>query len=688
MAESAAGIPATELTPEQLSLFPLPVVVFDPETLEILEFNEPAERCYGYSRQEMKGLTVAAFYDPEDLPTATAFIARVRHEKWARAEWQHRRKGGQKFPVQTFSTLVNWDGRQARFVAIEDTSERKAREAEAAERDAQFRATMGAAQVGVFVLQDFKFKYVNPVLCQWFGYRDEDLVDRMGPLDLIIPEERDFVLDQMRRRAAGEKGRPYTITCLRKDGSTFPGTILGAPSTFGGKPASVGTLVDLTDLKSAEEQIRRLAYYDVLTGLPNRALLKDRAELALARADREASSVALLFVDLDRFKNVNDSLGHSFGDRLLAAVAERLIAGVRRSDTISRLGGDEFVMLVSDAEPLGIAELAAKLLDRLAAPFTIGDHELTVTASVGIALYPQDGRDVENLLKNADTAMYQAKQKGRNGYRFFTAAMNAAAMERLKLEGRLRQAIERQEFELHYQPLVRIADGEIVGAEALVRWRAAEGLVPPDRFIPAAEDSGLIVAIGDWVLREACRQNRAWRDAGLPAIRISVNISAVQFHREGFLRRVAAIVAGAGLTGGDMELEITEGVAMSDADVTAAAMDELKAMGLAIAIDDFGTGYSSLAYLRRYPIDRLKIDRSFVRDMVEDADDRAIAGTVAALAKALRLSVVAEGVESQKQLRLLRDQGCDVAQGYLFSRPVPAAEFARLLASRVLVPAA
>ena len=307
--------------------------------------------------------------------------------------------------------------------------------------------------------------------------------------------------------------------------------------------------------------------------------------------------------------------------------------------------------------------------------------------NLGIALYPQDGRDVENLLKNADTAMYQAKQKGRNGYRFFTAAMNVAAMERLQLEGRLRQALERDEFELHYQPLVRIADGEIVGAEALVRWRSAEGLVPPDRFIPAAEDSGLIVPIGDWVLREACRQNRAWRDAGLPAIRVSVNISAVQFHREGFLRRVAAIVAGSGLSGDDMELEITEGVAMSDADVTAAAMDELKAMGLAIAIDDFGTGYSSLAYLRRYPIDRLKIDRSFVRDMVEDADDRAIAGTVAALARVLRLSVVAEGVETQQQLRLLREQGCDVAQGYLFSRPVPAGEFARLLAARVLVPA-
>ncbi|MBL8492281.1 MAG: diguanylate cyclase, partial [Rhodocyclaceae bacterium] len=537
MAASAPGQPSTELSAEQLSLFPLPVVIFDPQTLQILEVNHPAELCYGYTREEMGALSVAHFYDPEDLPTAKTFIDRVRQEKWVRAEWLHRRKGGEKFPVQTFSTLVYWNGRPARLVAIEDTSERKRREAEAAEQEGQFRATMGAAQVGVFVLQDFKFKYVNPVLCDWFGYGADDLVDRLGPLDLIIPEEREFVLDQMRRRAAGEKGRPYTITCLRKDGSTFPGTILGAPSTFGGRPASVGTLVDLTDLKSAEEQIRRLAYYDVLTGLPNRSLLKDRAELALARAEREGSSVALLFVDLDRFKNVNDSLGHSFGDRLLAAVAERLTAGVRRSDTIARLGGDEFVMLVADAEPLGIAELAAKLLERLAAPFMVGDHELSVSASVGIALYPQDGHDVENLLKNADTAMYQAKQKGRNAYRFFTAAMNAAAMERLQLEGRLRQALERREFELHYQPLVRIADGEIVGAEALLRWRQSDGLVAPDRFIPAAEESGLIVPIGDWVMAEACRQSRAWRTAGLPPIRLSINISAVQFHREGFLRR-------------------------------------------------------------------------------------------------------------------------------------------------------
>ena len=388
----------------------------------------------------------------------------------------------------------------------------------------------------------------------------------------------------------------------------------------------------------------------------------------------------MLFIDLDQFKTINDSLGHSAGDQLLIEVARRLQACVRRMDTVARLGGDEFVVLLTEVTQQGAGDVARKILDVVARSFQFNEHELGVTPSLGISIYPQDGRDFETLLKHADTAMYRAKDAGRNAFQFFTQEMNAAALERLMLENSLRQGLERGEFILYYQPQIDVRSGCIVGAEALVRWRHPKiGLVPPGKFIPAAEISGLIVSIGEWVLRESCRQNRAWQDAGLPAITIAVNISSLQFRGGQLEANVRSVLAETGMPANYLELELTEGILMGGADETVETLRRMSDMGVKLAIDDFGTGYSSLSYLKRFPIDKLKIDQSFVRDIVHDPDDRAIANAVISMGHSLRLSVIAEGVEQQQQLEILINEGCDEVQGYYFSAPLPANEFSEVL---------
>ena len=804
------------------------------------------------------------------------------------------------------------------------------REQEKALRDSEekYRATMDAAQVGVFILQDYKFSYVNPKLLAMFGYRDKELLNTHGPQALVIAEQHEFLIGKMRRRGAGEVSEPYELTGLRKDGSTFPMMVMGRPWPIGGRPASVGTLIDLSaqrqieqalkessnryaalfegaqdaivvadidtghlidanveaellflrprenligmsfaalhppaltaaykeaytrhiragrggpdemqivtadgdivdveistnvietagrqrliqgvfrnitqrklteaqlslaarvfessqeaiiitdaraviisvnpalsgmtgyaaeevigrmlpflgsDRQSAEfystmwktlndegrwqgevwnkrkngeiypveltisvyrgasgrvlnyvgiesdiserlaaqENIRQLAYYDPLTRLPNRTLLQDRVEQALAAAEREGKQVAVCFIDLDHFKVINDSLGHSAGDQILVQVSQRLLDCIRRRDTVARLGGDEFVVLLSEITPDSAAEVARKILAAVARPFTVERHELSVTPSLGISLFPQDGRDFESLLKYADVAMYRAKESGRNAFQFFASDMNIAALERLVLENRLRQGLERGEFILHYQPQINVATGRIVGAEALIRWQHPEiGTVSPGKFIPVAELSGLIGPLGDWVLREACRQNRAWQIAGLPSICIAVNVSSVQFRGGRLEESVREVLAETGLPAECLELELTEGTLMSDAKATVDALQRLSAMNIRLAIDDFGTGYSSLSYLKRFPIDRLKIDQSFVRDIVTDPDDWAIASAIISMGHSLRLKVIAEGVEHANQLEMLAHQGCDEVQGYHLSFPLPAEEFAELL---------
>jgi diguanylate cyclase (GGDEF)-like protein len=435
----------------------------------------------------------------------------------------------------------------------------------------------------------------------------------------------------------------------------------------------------------AKKQLHQLALHDSQTRLPNRSLLEDRITQAIAAGERSGKRFALMFLDLDRFKTINDSLGHHYGDKLLQAVAERLQQAVRAEDTVARLGGDEFVVLLGAiSDPAAAANIARKLLDTLAQPLAVEGQEQNISVSMGISMYPDDGTRLRELLSNADSAMYHAKKMGRGNFQFFAPEMQAAASQRLALERDLRRALEHGEFELHYQPKVDMASGEVHAMEALVRWRSPErGLVPPNEFIPVAEETGMIIPLGAWVLKEACRQNRAWQLSGLPSMRVAVNLSAYQFRQQNLPDFVAGLLVETGLDASCLELEVTESVVMHNPAEAALTLERLHAQGIHISVDDFGTGYSSLSYLKQFRLDTLKIDRSFVRDISNDADDAAIVKSVIALAHSLRLRVIAEGVETGEQLDFLRLLGCDQYQGYLSSRPLPAAEFERMMRAAV-----
>jgi diguanylate cyclase (GGDEF)-like protein len=428
--------------------------------------------------------------------------------------------------------------------------------------------------------------------------------------------------------------------------------------------------------REAQQRIEMLAHHDPLTGLPNRLLLRDRVEQAKAQASRTQSRLALMFLDLDRFKTINDSLGHPVGDSLLNEVVGRLKSCVRESDTISRQGGDEFIILLNDIrDGDAVARIADKIHQRMAEPLMLENHLLSTSFSIGVALYPDDGEDFDILLQKADTAMYHAKEAGRNGHRFFTEEMNQKVVEHLKLETQLRRALENKEFVLHYQPQLDLHEGGIIGAEALIRWNSPEsGLVSPGKFIPVAEDSGLIVPIGAWVLNEACRQAKAWQDAGLQPFVVAVNLSAVQFRRLDLVNTVINALVLSDLDSQWLELELTESILIQDAETTLDAVRRLKALGVKLSVDDFGTGYSSLTYLKRFAVDKLKIDQSFVRDLLNDPDDAAIVRAIIQMAHSLKLKTIAEGVESQDLATLLRVFHCDEIQGYCFARPMPANE--------------
>jgi len=465
-----------------------------------------------------------------------------------------------------------------------------------------------------------------------------------------------------------------------------------------------GTIQDVTELKEAEQRIRHLRDYDGTTGLPNRHFFMERLQQALAHARRYHRQLGVLSLDLDQFKRINDTLGHKAGNELLVAVSQRLSGVVRDSDligyddavaagsadaveTVARLDGDEFSLLITElAHYHDAAKVARRLLSELRKPFHVGAQEVFVSASIGLALYPLDGEDAESLTKNAGAAMHFAKDQGRDNYQFYSRDMNATALEKLSLESQLRKALERDELLLHFQPKVSTSSGMVVGVEALIRWRHPElGMVPPVQFIPVAEETGLIVAIGDWVLETACRQNQAWQKAGYPPVHVAVNIASPHFRQgSAMVESVARALRGSGLQAKWLELELTESMLMKEADAHGVdtmlqTLLKLKEMGVRLAIDDFGTGYSSLAYLKRFPLDTLKIDRSFVKDLPRDAEDAAIAQAIIHMARSLRLSVVAEGVETDQQLAFLRQHGCDLAQGFLFSRPVPSEEFPALL---------
>jgi len=472
-------------------------------------------------------------------------------------------------------------------------------------------------------------------------------------------------------------------TLTRADGTTryFEYVRTPAHSPDGEIIGIAGIARDLTERKEAEDRIRHMAEHDPLTDLPNRLVLSHRLTTTLADSVGHQAHIALLFLDLDHFKNINDSLGHAIGDKVLLQVAERLRGCLHEHDTVSRQGGDEFaILLVGCNSPAMIALIAQRLIDAIAQPFPVEGQELNLSASIGIAVYPEDGSDIGQLLKSADTAMYHVKASGRGNYQFFAPEMNTRVFERLSMENNLRRALKQGEFELHYQPQVDAADGLMAGVEALIRWHHPElGMVSPSRFIPVAEDTNLILPIGRWVLEEACRQNRLWQDQGLPPVVVSVNLSAVQFRQQSLVAEVAAILEKTGLDPAYLELELTESTLMSDGQRVDEVLRDLKALGISIAIDDFGTGYSSLSYLKRFPIDKIKIDQSFVRDVDTDSDNAAITQAIIGIARSLNMGVIAEGVETPSELEYLTRHHCRIVQGFYFSRPVDSATLAALL---------
>jgi diguanylate cyclase (GGDEF)-like protein len=466
--------------------------------------------------------------------------------------------------------------------------------------------------------------------------------------------------------------------------TALPLFALGMSELAGCAIVALGTvLIVLEDQREASvlasSQVEQLAYYDTLTGLPNRALFGDRLAVALGHAARHRYKLAVLFLDVDRFKQINDSLGHTIGDRLLKIVAARIRSAIREEDTVARFGGDEFTVLIHIIGKIEDAgKIAQKILDSLKTPITIDERDFVVTSSIGISIYPIDGVDAETLIRNADTAMYRAKDLGRNTFQFYAATMNHKALEALEVENGLRRALANSEFVLYYQPLVDVSSATVFGLEALIRWQHPElGLLRPDRFIPAAEQSGLIIAIGRWVLREACRQASEWHRRGHKVI-MAVNLSGRQFSDPDLLHHISEALESADLKPEFLELEITEGYAMQDVQKAIQTLKQLKALGVRIAIDDFGTGYSCLSYLKQFPIDTLKLDRSFVRDLAAPEDAQIALGVIA-LAHSLKLKVIAEGVETISQLAFLREHSCDRLQGYLFSRPMPPANFDRFM---------
>jgi diguanylate cyclase (GGDEF)-like protein/PAS domain S-box-containing protein len=655
----------------------------------VVSWNAGAERIKGYTALEIVGRDYSLFFPQGDRdrgkPQEILRLA-ASHDRFEEIGMRVRKDGSEYLAGVSNAALHDSNGNLLGFSVISHDLTRSL------ESEARYRGLLEAAPDGMVVVNQVgEIVLLNAQAEKQFGYRRDELLGQK--VKNIIPEgfaER-LIADGTRTAAealAQQIGTGIELNGRRNDGSVFPIEIMLSPlESFGGILVTAA-IRDITVRKDAEkhlaqmmDQISHSSQHDSLTGLPNRLLLKDRIGQAIALARRHSSQVAVMFLDLDGFKHINDSLGHSAGDRLLQSIARRLADCVRTPDTVSRHGGDEFVILLQDVnQPEDAANAAARMLKAVAEPHSIGRQELHVTATIGVSVFPDDGKDAETLIKNADTAMYQAKENGRQSFKFFRPEMNVRAVERQSIEEDLRSALKRKEFTLHYQPKINLKSGEITGVEALLRWtHPTRGSVPPLKFIAVAEDSGLILPIGAWVMHEACTQARAWADAGLPAMTMAVNVSVVQFRNENFLDDLFATLRETGLDPQSLEIELTESVLMKHSELAALILKTLREKGVRVSVDDFGTGYSSLSYLQQFPLDSLKIDQSFVRRITTNPNETSIVSAIIRMAQSLNLRVVAEGVETAKDLAFLRAHDCDEAQGFYLSRPVPAEQIVKLL---------
>jgi diguanylate cyclase (GGDEF)-like protein/PAS domain S-box-containing protein len=645
-----------------------------------LDANQTLFDMTGWTREEVIGHTAQEldmWVDPgmrEKLLAALVDRRAVRN-----MDWQVRCKSGRILSVLGSIEPIKIADTDCLLIVSQDITDRKQTE------EAMRKLSSALEQTADSVLitdRQGVIEYVNPAFERTTGYRREEALGQTPRLVKSGKQGPGFYAKLWETILAGETFSDVFIN-RRKDGHLYYEEKTVTPlKDAGGKVTHfISTGKDVTERIQTQERLQYMAQHDALTDLPNRALLLDRLKQSLARARWHDRLVAVLFVDMDRFKTINDTLGHEVGDQLLQQLAARFQQSVREGDTVARFGGDEFVVLLDDvASDKDIGGVAQKVLEALVPPFEIANQRLYITASIGVSIFPNDGEDSSTLLRNADIAMYRAKELGKNTWQMYSADMSARAFERMTLENSLRHAIERDEFRLYYQPQVDVESGAIAGVEALLRWQHPEfGLVLSSDFIPSLEETGLIVPVGEWVLATACAQLRAWHAAGWRDLRVAVNLSPRQFHAQNFMQTVERAVAGLGGDPGRLEFEITEGMLLQHAGATLSTLEALRALGVRLAIDDFGTGYSSLSYLRRFPIEALKIDRSFVHDIPGDADDSAITTAIIVLAQTLKLDTVAEGVETEAQRDFLRAQGCRLMQGYLFSRPLPPEELTRLL---------
>ncbi len=657
------------------------IFIHDPKDGIILDVNKKAEEMFLCPVENIKGKTVDFFsadYSPYSAKEAINYLQKTLQGEPQTFEWVSKRCDGSEFWSEVRLKLIDLDSTKRVLAIVRDITQQKESEKQLQLSDQVFKNTIE----GILVTDpEGVILHVNPAFYEITGYTREEVIGNKP--NILKSNRHGKAFYEMMWKSLLEKGYwRGEIWNRRKSGEIYPEwlTITAIKDASGRTTHYVSIFHDITENKRNQEKIHYQAHHDALTDLPNRTLFQDRLSWALFQAKRNEDLVGVMFLDLDNFKRINDSLGHNVGDILLQKVAQRLLMCVRDEDTVARLGGDEFVLILMRTTERGVIQVARRLLGSISEPFFIKDHDLQINASIGITLYPNDGSEPTTLLKNADLAMYRAKDMGRNNYQLFTPSMNEKANRRLEMENDMRFALKHDEFVIYYQPRIHLRSGKINGVEALVRWnKPNQGIVSPGAFIEIAEESGLIHPLGEWILRHACSQLKEWHDQGYDEINISVNLSVKQFQQKSLVKQIRTILHETGLEPQYLELEITESIMMQSIEKTVLLLIELADLGIKLSVDDFGTGYSSLYYLKHFPLKMLKIDRSFVEDITTDPQDAAIVETIIAMARALHLNVVAEGVETKEQLEFLIEKGCDELQGYLFCPPVPAEEIQTIL---------